>query len=129
MLSLDTHIVVALLDGSLSKAEERCVASEELGISGIVLWELSKLVQLGRLEFDFDATAFLNFMRAVTVFPISLPIARKSTQLDFRSDPADEIIAATAIIENAPLLTRDRRILRSKLVPFAKNAARPVGRS
>jgi PIN domain nuclease of toxin-antitoxin system len=61
MLSLDTHIVVALLDGSLRKAEERRVASEEIAISGIVLWELAKLVQLGRLEFDFDATAFVNY--------------------------------------------------------------------
>jgi predicted nucleic acid-binding protein len=41
MLSLDTHIVVALLDGSLRKAEERRVASEEIAISGIVLWELA----------------------------------------------------------------------------------------
>ena len=120
MLSLDTHIVVAFLDGSLNKAEQRRFASEEIGISGIVLWELAKLVQLGRLEFDFDDSAFGKFMRAVTVFPITLQIARKSTQLDFRSDPADEIIAATAIIENAPLLTRDRRILKSKIVPFAK---------
>ena len=29
------------------------------------------------------------------------------------------LIAATSIIENAPLLTRDARILRSKLVPLA----------
>ena len=36
----------------------------------------------------------------------------------FRSGYADEIIAATSIIESAPLLTRDARILRSKLVPL-----------
>jgi len=57
-------------------------------------------------------------MLAVTVLPITLEIARTSTQLDFSSDPADEIIAATSIVERVPLLTRDRRILKSRLVPF-----------
>jgi hypothetical protein len=32
-------MVVALLDGSLKKAEERRIVSEEIAISGIVLWE------------------------------------------------------------------------------------------
>jgi hypothetical protein len=31
----------------------------------------------------------------------------------------DRIIAATALVEQAPLLTGDRRILKSKLVPRA----------
>jgi predicted nucleic acid-binding protein len=39
--------------------------------------------------------------------------------LDFRGDPADELIAATSVIHRAPLLTRDRIIRRSKIVPFA----------
>ncbi len=55
----------------------------------------------------------------MTVLPITLEIARQSTQLDFTSDPADEIIAATSIVENIPLMTRDRRIRRSKMVPLA----------
>ena len=118
MLNLDTHIVVALLDGSLKKPEERRITADALGISGIVLWELAKLVQRGRLELDFEGPEFRNFLRVVTVFPITPEIARLSTQLDFQSDPADEIIAATSIIERAPLLTRDRRILKSKMVPF-----------
>jgi predicted nucleic acid-binding protein len=42
----------------------------------------------------------------------------QSTRLDFRGDSADEIIAATSVVHNVPLLTRDRQIRRSKLVPF-----------
>ena len=34
-------------------------------------------------------------------------------------DPADELIAATSIVHGVPLLTRDRQIRRSKLVPLA----------
>jgi predicted nucleic acid-binding protein len=40
--------------------------------------------------------------------------------LDFESDPDDEIIAATSLAHNVPLLTRDRRILRSKVLRFAR---------
>ena len=37
-----------------------------------------------------------------------------------KNDPADEIIAATSVVHRVPLVTRDRRIRRSKLVPLAK---------
>lgn len=120
MLNLDTHMVVALLDGSLKPSEQKLVVADTLGISDIVLWELAKLVELRRLELDFDSNEFHAFVRAVTIFPITAEIARKSTELDFRSDPADEIIAATSVIERLPLLTRDKRILKSKLVPVAR---------
>src|SRR5262249_51208476 len=118
MLNLDTHVVVALLDGSLTTEETALVSAERLAISSIVFWELAKLVQLKRLEMDFDSRVFREFLRHVIVIPISFEIARKSTQLDFRSDPADEIIAATSIVERIPLLTRDARLLKSKIVPL-----------
>jgi len=121
---LDTHIVVALLDGALSERERELITHDELGVSDIVLWEIAKLVDLGRLELDLDDVEFRVFLRGVAVFPITIEIARASTRLDFRSDPADEIIAATAIVEQAPLLTRDRRILKSKMVPRPGNDAR-----
>ena len=119
MVNLDTHILVLLLAGELDSAELRCVTGNELAISDIVLWELAKLIQMGRLQMDLDHPTVRSFLRSLTVIPISLEIARRSTQLDFSSDPADEIIAATSLVENIPLLTRDRRIRRSRLVPLA----------
>jgi PIN domain nuclease of toxin-antitoxin system len=116
MLTLDTHIVVALLSGDLTDRERELVTNDSLAISDIVLWELAKLVELGRLELDLEDVEFQIFLRSVTVVPITLEIARMSTQLDFQSDPADEIIAATSIVERSPLLTRDRQILKSKMV-------------
>lgn len=120
MLNLDTHVLVALLQGELRPAEERLVLDEELAISDIVLWELAKLVQLGRLEMDLEGRAFRRVVEQLTVLPITLEIASLSTQLDFKSDPADELIAATSLSHGLPLLTRDRRIRRSKIVPLAK---------
>ena len=119
MLSLDTHIVVALLNGELTERERELVTGDTLAVSDIVLWELAKLVELGRLELDLEDIEFRLFLRSVAVLPITIEIASTSTELDFKSDPADEIIAATAIVEGAPLLTRDRRILKSKMVPRA----------
>ena len=45
--------------------------------------------------------------------PLSPEIAVESCNLPagFRSDPADQIIVATARVSNATLMTRDRRIL------------------
>jgi PIN domain nuclease of toxin-antitoxin system len=122
MLNLDTHILVALLDGSLTESERALVANDELVISDIVLWELAKLIQVGRLSLDLDSREFVRCLRSFRVLPISLEIARMSTELDFSSDPADEIIAATSVIERIPLLTRDSKILRSRMVPFAKRS-------
>ena len=119
MLNLDTHMLVAVLDGSLSKNETEQVSDHELAISDIVLWELAKLVERNRLGLDFSSVPFRRCLRNLTVIPISLAIARTSTELDFKSDPADEIIAATSIVEDIPLLTRDRKILKSRIVPFA----------
>jgi PIN domain nuclease of toxin-antitoxin system len=73
---------------------------------------------LKRLELDLHSADFRSLLLNVTVFPISLEIAIASTQLDFRGDPADEIIAATSVVENIPLLTRDRAIRKSKRVPL-----------
>jgi PIN domain nuclease of toxin-antitoxin system len=119
MLNLDTHILVALVIGIASDDEYRCAVKQQLAISGIVFWELAKLIQRRRLVMDLDGPDFRAWRRSLTVFPITLEIARKSTQLDFSSDPADEIIAATSIVEKVPLLTRDQRIRRSRMVPFA----------
>jgi len=120
MLNLDTHILVSILNGDLTAREDELVVKNELAVSGVVLWELAKLIQLGRLDLDLDSAEFRQCLRQISTFPITLEIARTSTRLDFTSDPADEIIAATSIVERIPLLTRDRRILKSRLVPLAR---------
>lgn len=120
MLNLDTHILLGLFFGKLSSREQGLIRGESLVISDIVLWEIAKLAQRRRIDFDFDDPLFRKAMRQLTVYPVTVEIARQSTKLDFHSDPADEIIAATSIVERIPLLTRDRKILKSTLVPLAK---------
>lgn len=119
MLNLDTHIVLHALAGSLTGRERELLGGDRWGISAIVLWELAKLAQLGRIDIDFSHPGFRAFLDAVHVWPLDLEVALQSTRLDLRSDPADELIAATSVVHRAPLVTRDARLLASRLVPLA----------
>jgi PIN domain nuclease of toxin-antitoxin system len=119
MLNLDTHILIHAFSGELTPRERRLLASNEWSISAIVLWEITKLTQLGRVELDLDSGEFTRLLAGVHVWPLTLEICRRVRDLDFSSDPADEIIAATSVVHKLPLLTRDRVILRSKMIEFA----------
>jgi|SRR5665213_487032 len=120
MLNLDTHILLFALAGSLRPAERRLLEGNSWGVSAIVLWEMAKLAQLGRITLDLDSADFTRIFARVHVWPLDLAVCRQSTELDFESDPADELIAATSIVHRVPLLTRDRKIRRSKVVPVAR---------
>ena len=119
MLNLDTNILIFALAGDLQPSERNLLANSRWSISSIVLWELAKLVQLGRLDMDLDDREVVRVLSRLHVWPIDLTVARTSTRLDFTSDPADEIIAATSVVHNVPLLTRDDIIRSSKMVPLA----------
>ncbi len=119
MLNLDTHILIHALNEKLTAREKRLLSENRWSISAIVIWEITKLVQLGRLEMDIHSAYFGRVLSQVRVWPLDLEVCRRTTELDFRSDPAEEIIAATSLAHRVPLLTRDRRILKSKVVPLA----------
>lgn len=119
MLNLDTHILLYALCDGLTPAERRRLTEDEWSISAIVLWEISKLAELGRIEIDLDDPELLRLLSRIHTWPITLDICRRIKELDFDSDPADEIIATTSLVHNVPLVTRDRRIRSSKIVPMA----------
>ncbi len=119
MLNLDTHILVFAFGDELRPGERALLERQRWSISAIVLWELAKLTQLGRLSLELDDREFAGFLRQLHVWPIDLDVARTSTRLDFRGDPADEIIAATSVVHDVPLVTRDLVIRQSTIVPLA----------
>lgn len=119
LINLDTHILVFALDGTETESERRILASNRWSISAIVLWELAKLAERGRIALDLDAPEVVRTLSSIHVWPLDLAVCRTSTRLDFSADPADELIAATSVVHNVPLLTRDRRIRASTLVPLA----------
>ena len=54
MINLDTHMVVYTLSGELRSHEQELLIRQRWSVSAIVLWELAKLVQLGRIEINLD---------------------------------------------------------------------------
>lgn len=120
MLNLDTHIVLFAVLGQLTLREQVVLAEDSTwGISAIVLWEIAKLAQLRRIDFDLDVPEMSDFISRLEILPIDLRVCRALKQLDFKGDPADEIIAATSLARDIPLLTRDKALRRSKIVPLA----------
>jgi len=61
----------------------------------------------------------METLRRVKIWPITPDVCLKLRTLDFHSDPAGEIIAATSLAHDFPLVTRDARIRTSKLVQFS----------
>jgi PIN domain nuclease of toxin-antitoxin system len=119
MLNLDTHILLFALNGTPTAREKKILDREQWGISSIVLWELAKLHQKGRIELGPDSPLLAPVLARLKIWPINLDVCRSLLQLDFSSDPADELIAATSIAYAVPLLTRDARIRTSKLLKLA----------
>ena len=119
MLNLDTHVLIHAMTGEITAREGRILRAARWGISAIVLWELARLAQLGRIEIDLDDPELDRFLANVHVWPLTLEVVRTLRRLDFHGDPADEIIAATSLVHRAPLVTRDRKLLKSKIVPLA----------
>jgi PIN domain nuclease of toxin-antitoxin system len=120
MLNLDTHVLLYAVTGALRPREAELLASNRWSISAIVLWEIAKLAQLRRVVVDLDDVDVVRVLARVHIWPLTRDIARTSTTIDVKGDPADELIAATSVVHKIPLLTRDRSLLKSSHVPLAR---------
>lgn len=118
MLNLDTHVLIHALRGELRPHEQTWLARERWSVSAIVFWEMAKLVQLGRIEMDLEDREVVGILSRLHVWPVDLSVAVASTRLDFKGDPADELIAATSVVHRIPLVTRDSVIRSSEIVPL-----------
>ncbi len=119
MLNLDTHILLFAASRGLSTEERRILDSDFWSVSDIVLWEITKLHRDRKINLSLDDPALATILGRITIWPITREVALATRRLDFRSDPVDELIAATSIAQDIPLLTRDMTILGSKVVPLA----------
>ena len=127
MIVVDTHIIIwnALKPEMLSEKAEKAISaannSDGIIFCEISLWEIAMLMNKGRLIIDIEYIQFIKLILESNKYVlrgISPEIAWLSTGLfsDNNKDPADRIIAATSIIENANLITADKELGQSKEV-------------
>ena len=120
---LDTHVWIwwierdARLDDATLDALDTLAPDRRPYLSAISLWEVAMLVDLGRRSFPVPLAEWLEAAahpRSVQLVPVSPAIAAGTAALPatFHRDPADRLIAATALELALPLVTRDQRLAR-----------------
>ncbi len=126
MIVLDTHAWIWLASdpGRLGRRARRLLRTDRSrGLAAISCWELAMLAARGRIELDRDPVAWMDdALRAehIELLPLTPAVAVASAQLgEFRGDPADRLIVATALTHGAVLVTRDEAIRDSGLVRTA----------
>ena len=127
---LDTHTWVWWIIGDPRLHTEHRQALDSLPpddrpwLATISLWEVSMLVDLGRLHLDtpleewFAMAAHTRTVRLLAITP-AVATAVASLPDSFHRDSADRIIVATSRVRRVPLLTYDRKIRDSELVVLA----------
>jgi PIN domain nuclease of toxin-antitoxin system len=120
VIVLDTHAAIWLTtDHGLGRHSQRIVdkalREDRLAISTITFWELAMLTAKGRLRSLKSASERRSELSATGVreIPLTGDIAILAAELEgLDGDPADRIIAATAIAHDATLVTADQKLLR-----------------
>ena len=126
MILLDTHVVLwlAFEPDKLSKRAKEAIRTARtqggLAIAAITLLELAWLAEKGRVETTLSVESFVRLCASkMTVLPITPEIAARAVGLpgSYPKDPQDRLIGATALVEGIELVTHDRLIKKSGVVP------------
>jgi len=100
--------------------DEARALGDGLAISDISLLEVGTLASRGRIQLGITLESFLQEIETrFVVLPISGRACARAMAFPaaYPKDPADRIIGATALVEGLSLITADREIRRSRLVP------------
>ena len=120
-LLLDTHTIVWLTEDSprslgrvAFRACDVALAASELAVPTIAFYELGQMLKRGRIGGPASVRDWRARILSLGVREVSLTaeIAVQATDLEnLPGDPFDRIIVATALVEDAVLMTADRPVL------------------
>jgi PIN domain nuclease of toxin-antitoxin system len=130
VILLDTHVLFWMANDSKrlsNRAKEAIREARQqqerhntgVAVATITVWELAWLAHHGRIAVAGSVESFVRDLVArVILRPVTPEIAALAVRLPdaFPKDPADRLIAATAMVEGMPLVTADMRIRQSKVV-------------
>jgi len=128
MIVLDTHALIWWADAGLKLSKKARQAARakarrrELVASAISVFEIVTLVRRDRLEFRTPVNEWLADLRKLpelTIHPVTNEVAERAGGFGdvFPGDPADRIIAATALVLGVPLVTHDAKLLKVPNLP------------
>ena len=121
MIVLDTHVLIWWLCGSkelsgkVRKLLGQTISDHAVQVSAISFLEIAALARRGRLQFTIPVDQWLADARSLPelrVAPVTADIAQLAGSFgdEMPGDPADRIIAATALSLAATLITADARL-------------------
>lgn len=128
---LDTHVWLwwltadARLPASERRALDATASHAGIRLAAVSLWEAQMLQAKKRLTLPLPFGEWLRRAtdpRVLTLAPLDVAVVAALDQLPnaFQGDPADRLIAATAVANGWPLATHDAAIRRSRAVKLWK---------
>ena len=133
MILLDTHVLLWLDidDPTLGMSSRRLISQAwnagEVAISAMSFWECAMLHARGRITLPKSPLAWRGDLLSAGLveLPVDGQISILATELEpLHKDPADRLIAASAITHGATLITADERLLKWKHAVKRQNALR-----
>ena len=119
MIVLDTHVLLWVTQQP-EKIGKNCTdliqqawASQAVAVSAISFWEIAMLQAKGRIHLQGTVQAWRSLLlnQGLKELSVDGQIGIQAAQLALHGDPADRLIAATALVHQAMLCTADEKLL------------------
>ena len=132
MIILDTCIFLRMILETARlprKVADAVISAPVLGLPAISLWEVAMLVQKERISIPDPSLRewFQVVLSAprLRVLPLTPEIASRSGTLNMHGDPADRLIAATALEYGCRLATTDEKLIELDWLPTIPEPVTP----